>query len=317
MATLQEVRTFTEMYTFCLKRLKLPTDVTDLTNRVKQAINIAYGTFMRLENWDFGQRVDWITTTADYSTGTANVTNDSATVTMSTDGSASYSVGDYMRIGGDPTIYEIKTVSTVTITLETVFRGTTASAATFRTYTPRYALAADFGEPVNFKEFFRDTSLRPLGIREISSRLSLDPPVGKPAFYALTWEDATTALPVPSLLLYPPADDIYILPYNYKINVTLLKEDTDEPILPDQERIVLCWMALSDLFLYVKDDPQGAQMAGGQAGTLISKLAGTYSPTKDRPAFRPDLSRYKRAVGSKRISTGKYHLGQDLFGRIT
>lgn len=313
----QEVRTFTEMYTFCLKRLKLPTDVTDLTNRVKQAINVAYGTFMRLEDWEFGQRVDWITTTADYTTGTASVTNDSATVTMSTDGSASYSVGDYMRIGGDPTVYEIKTVSTVTITLQTVFRGTTGSAATFRTYTPRYALASDFGEPINFKEFFRDASLRPLGLREISSRLSLDPSVGKPAFYTLTWEDSTTTSPVPKVILYPPADDIYILPYNYKLLVTLLDNDSDEPVLPDQERVVLCWMALSDLFLYVKDDPTAAQLAATQATSLVSKLAGTYAPTKDRPAFRPDLSRYKRAVGSRRISTGKYHLGQDLFGRIT
>jgi len=316
---IQEVRTFVELYTFVLKRLKLPTDVTDISNRVRQAINIAYSTIMQLESWPFAQREAKLTTLAKYDTGTVAVTIDTTTWTFSTAYGSNLEAGMKIGItGSDPTIYEISTLpSGTTITTDTDYRGSTVTAANFRAYKDRYSLATDFGEPIDVLEFFNDRAIRPLAWNEMRRRLSLDPTPGKPAHFALDFQDATAADPVPKILLYPPPDKKMILPYGYKIDVTLLDADGDEPIFPDKWRVLICWWAMADLYRDIKDDGR-AQSASAQAAGMLTKMSGTYFPTKGRPRFWPDKSRYFGKVKrlSPRTLANRFHLGQDLFGRL-
>ena len=223
---IQEVRTFLEMHTFVLQRLKLPTGtaaITDVTNRVKQSINVAYRLFMRLEDWIFSHREGWLTTLDDYSTGTISVTKGNDSPVLSTAFGSNLEIGMRMKVGGDPTIYGIKTISgDPTIVFETVDRGATSTTATFKAWKDIYALASDFSEPVDFQEFFTDRSIRPISIREMRQMLTTNPSTGKPKFWTLSFRDATSTDADPKIQFYPPPNDRLILRYDYKPKVTLL-----------------------------------------------------------------------------------------------
>ena len=82
-----------------------------------------------------------------YSTGTASVTNGSATVTGSgTLWLANVSAGDSFTVAGDGVMYDVASVDSDTqITLSAPYAGTTASGAV-------YTIARDFTSPDNFPE---------------------------------------------------------------------------------------------------------------------------------------------------------------------
>lgn len=85
-----------------------------------------------------------ITTVAPYTTGTASITAGSTAVTGSGTTWTAAMVGRKVRFGSDTAWYRIATfVSTTSITLENVYQGTTATAATYDIYKDEYKLPAD------------------------------------------------------------------------------------------------------------------------------------------------------------------------------
>jgi hypothetical protein len=134
-------------------------DTTD-RNRVKRAINIVYQNIAgRKRWWWLNQRCD-ITVPAYTNAGTASVTQNSATVTL-TVAPTSSKKNYWFAIDGYNEIYRIEshTASSTTVKLSGVFTGTTTPTATYKIWCERLPLPTDCKETV---EVWHDNYRKPV-----------------------------------------------------------------------------------------------------------------------------------------------------------
>jgi hypothetical protein len=108
---------------------------------VELAINNYYFELWSKNLWWFARRPFTFDTVAPYTTGTITVTEDSATVTGSGTAFTSAMIGRKLVVSGDNNSYEIKSVgSTTSLTLETVYKGTTGGSKTYGIYKSVYRM---------------------------------------------------------------------------------------------------------------------------------------------------------------------------------
>ena len=105
---------------------------TETELAVELAINNNLFEIRNKFNWWFARERFYFDTVAKYATGTITATNGSATITGSGTTFTAAMVGRKLIVGGDSTAYVIKTFTSATsITLESVYQGTTVSGSTF------------------------------------------------------------------------------------------------------------------------------------------------------------------------------------------
>jgi len=101
--------------------------------------------------FEWGLKRTTLITVDDVTTDTVSVTNGSATVTSSGNNFTNVTTSMYFRVTGDTTSYAISTVTTSsspdTLTLETTYKGTTNTSASYRCLQDTYAMTdADLDE---------------------------------------------------------------------------------------------------------------------------------------------------------------------------
>lgn len=128
-----------------------------LQQRLIDEANNAVTEIMARARYRWGLKRTTLTTAAPITTGTVAVTNGSTTVTskdasgVDADNFGSVAAGQYFRVTGDETSYQIDSVDTSlspdTATLETAYVGTTATAASYTILQDEYSVSdTDFGE---------------------------------------------------------------------------------------------------------------------------------------------------------------------------
>lgn len=200
-------------------------------------------------------------------TGTVSVTNNSASITFSSAPAASVA-GYFFRVDGQEDVFRISTHTggSGSATLDSVYTGTTATAATFRLMKTEYTLATDalrIIAPMRVR-------LAHTGSIEGTDSAAMDKsfPIhllesGVPTLFAHIGEtkirfnrygmtSSTNLIRVEYDYLYKPAD--------------LTDSGSEEPVVPLQYRHLLSDMAVAMLFIDKNDDRATLAVAAAKAG---------------------------------------------------
>lgn len=184
MATTESVRTFSDIYTDLMNRVRATTGETLTENIAKRyansgLIDMHLGTAEKL-SW--AERQASLITQASYSTGTVDITQGSTAVTgtagsgtlWNTDtafGTKNTRPGGKMKISGTQDTYTVSAVgSDTSITLEQRFVGSTVAAASYIYFEDEYTLAPDFSRPVDVRTFSDGFDIPIIGRTEFRRR---------------------------------------------------------------------------------------------------------------------------------------------------
>ncbi|MHC4646320.1 MAG: hypothetical protein ACYTBJ_12535 [Planctomycetota bacterium] len=182
MATTEAVRTFGDIYTDLLNRVRATTGYTPTENQAKRyantgLIDMHLGTAEKL-SW--AERQSHLILQPSYSTGTVAITQGATAVTGA--GSTLWNTanawsinntrpGGKMKVSGTQDTYTVSAVgSDTSITLAEKFVGSTVTAATYLYFEDEYTLAPDYGRPVDVRSFADGFDIGLIGRTEFRRR---------------------------------------------------------------------------------------------------------------------------------------------------
>lgn len=223
MATTEAVRTFSDIYTDLLNRVRAATGETPTTNQAKRyantgLIDMHLGTAEKL-SW--AERQASLITQPSYSTGTVDITQGSTAVTGTAGsgtlwntanawGITNARAGGKMKVAGTEDVYKVAAVgSDTSITLEQRFVGATVTAATYLYFEDEYTLAPDYGRPVDVRSFSNGFDIKLIGRTEFRRRYPRNNVTGTVSVATL-FDDDVTGRPVVSINATDAEHDIDI-----------------------------------------------------------------------------------------------------------
>ncbi len=120
-------------------------NVQDQDTLINDAISMALDQVYQAHDWPYYMQEGAIRTVAVYDTGTAAVTQDSATVTITTGVVVAGFAGRKFRVDSERPYYRILSVDTTanTLTLEQPYQGSNNATASYEIFKDEYRLAAD------------------------------------------------------------------------------------------------------------------------------------------------------------------------------
>lgn len=197
-------------------------------------------------DWSFLKKQTTLTLNAPYTTGTVTVTNGSATVTGSGTTFPSWAAsGEF--IGPDGVAYTVASRDSNTqLTLDINYKGTTASGRSYSLRQRDYDLPDDFiqliGDMTYVSETFRWPVIRIVPEGEIRIKRQKQIQTGYVQLAAVRWKssDLSDGQRM-ELLIWPDANEAFVLAYPYKILPNLLVTSTAEDPLGG--------MQMSELFM--------------------------------------------------------------------
>lgn len=296
-----------------------PTDGTsDFDSRIIPLLNRAYRVI-----WTGGQEFDpdinekwlWllatqravITLEPANSVGSAAVTNDSNSVTLSNTPSSAHAPGWYFKVDDHSDIFEIQAhaVPADPLTLDSPYTGNTASAASFKVFKTEYSLATDVLYVVGPMRVYRDSRERVHGMDEIS--MEREWPLrtitrGVPRNFAQIGDNQVRF----SHYGGATAGDKIRVDYQYLRKAADLASGSDEPLIPLQHRSVLANLTLFYLYQDKSDDRaegMGLQAREGLRAMAkdnryrLSIMTGELGRIYPRPNRRRDLAPLRTESG--------------------
>lgn len=281
MATEIHVRNFRDIIEAIMRRAKIADEFANIDTltltTLKELINSKYEEVTFAKKWEWRATTRTINTTPKYTTGTASVTNGQRRVTLSAAATVTTDFKNrYFRVSGDAEYYEIISVSSTanrTLELATTYKGTTAATASYTIWKSKYGLFPDF---IDLFDITPQAATSLLGVAPME-----DVSQNEMAVLQATAPFAETAYPekytiegvqnysgptmgtnfimgydfmggagydVRSVVFYPSIFSQVLLNVKYGKYVPLLVNNTDEPLLPKEERGVLVKGALADWF---------------------------------------------------------------------
>lgn len=326
MATQDAPKTYSDLYTALLNRLRGDNRNSATVAQAKQYINLA---LMNM-HLGFGEKFPWaernavLITQAPYTTGTVSVSVGATSVTGSgtawntsnSYGVANARAGGKIVFAGTSDVYEVSAVGSDTaITLATRYVGSAAlSGATYTYFEDEYDLAADFLKPVDIHNFSTDMNLPLISrtdFRRMAPRLNTTGTIQ----YACIQDRVPSGNTTPRRrvrFFKAPASNI-LIPYAYvtKYLVTTsagtategFNNDTDEPIVPWTYRHAIVLQALADWYRDKKDDPERAASAAADYSGFMTRVLSDGDVGEPRMRIAPRVAGYRRAA--RRPWTGR------------
>lgn len=182
----QQLRTFSDIYSAVLEELKIQSSDTTALNRIKRDINAMYlDEVLNFKDWYWARIKADVVSEAYLSTGTASVTIDSVTVTLSSAPSESQT-GKLFQVNGYAEIYRIRshTAGSTTVTLESKYTGTTSSSASFKIWSEHIPLPVDMLETYNVWHDHDTEPMQSVGdTKFLQLRLSNPNREGRPKYF--------------------------------------------------------------------------------------------------------------------------------------
>lgn len=332
MSNVTQVKTFVDLFTSLLNKVREQTSVAATVNQAKSYINTA----LQDMHIGYGERFPWaerkgrLTTQAPYSTGTVSISKGSQTLTgVGTAWNTNNSFGvknvrttGRIVIAGQFEIYDISAVGGDTaITLASQFVGDDQAAVSYLYFEDEYDLDADFLRPIDMQFF--DSQM---GIR-ISDRLKFrreyprSATPGKPVVACIVDRGFNgSAVPVRRVQLWKPPDNEYSIPYAFVTNKLAvstagtaqesLSADTDEPIVPLMYRHAIVLWALYNWYRDKKDDTRSAE-AKAEYVDLVIRITGDTEIGERRPSLQPAMGNYRRRARApySAAAYGRYTTG--------
>lgn len=278
-------------------------DTNDIADRyLNEALHEIHINPLRKAPWLVRRSV--ILTHAPYSTGTVSITAAArTTVTGSSTlwntavtgmGFNNARAGGKMTFSGISEVYEVSTVDTDTqITLLNRYTGAALSAASYNYFEDEYALASDFGGPVDYRNFSNDINIPLMPPMQFRQRYPRNSTTGRPrAATVIQKAFSGSTTPQYRVVFNPSPDDEYSIPYHYittnlavssaGVEQTQMTATTDEPVMPLKYRHAIVLRAAWKWLAFRKDDERLAVIKAEYVD-LIKRISNDWGITQDRP----------------------------------
>lgn len=198
----------------------------ELLNTANEAVH----EILELCRYRWGLFRDAFATVADLETGTVSVTNGSTAVSASANQFTNVAAGDFLRVTGDTTSYEIASVdvsvSPDTLVLSDSYLGTSDTTASYRILRDTYAISITDLDEIRMATYgdgvVRQNRIKIVDMREIINRAGGDlhsNSSGKPRYMAQRNPNSSD---VPRWVLWPYPDTAYLIEiwHTLKFNLT-------------------------------------------------------------------------------------------------
>ncbi len=316
--------TFGDMVSIVSNRGQIAGDVQDRDlNFIKGSINEHYITIATERDWS------WRKFDRDYlfklptTTGTVAVTNLSRAVVFTGLTIDNTYVGKSFKVTGDNVLYRIVgfDIGTNTLYLSSNFAGVTNATATYKIYHYEFPAPPDCDEIVQMYYDFPLTGYAG-GVRQIDPQdvLSFNRALagnvdyaGPPVIFNRDGKISAETLPpldemildydflggdpfdtVDKIRLFPIEPDANrVIHINYSMHVEDMANDSDEPLIPIDDRWVLVHFALADWFR-VRGQVQSADRELSIATNRLKKMQAEFKKTDPKPKLKSSLARYSR-----------------------
>lgn len=306
---------FQDIYEMTAEILGIQTGDTVALDRIKRAINVAYEHRIvphKRWRWLYGSTA--VTHAVYYGKDaglTAIVTPDSATVTLNQ--APQIGLGSFVgqRFSAD-SFGEVYTVTAHTagdtaITLNTTFKGALSSTAAFKIWKDQIELPTDCRETVDVWHNRSAVKMAGVGLQELREIMQRQPKAeGFPIWYN-TFDYSTTdgveATRQRQLRMHPTlVSETVTINVEYVREVSALDLNSDEPLLPREQRILLVYGALAQLYDSFMQDPERAAYYDNKFEAMLGKIGNDQQDGFDTPRLAPK-SRYLRTQRRSRIGS--------------
>lgn len=328
MATTSQPSTFSELYTELLNAVRESTTITATITIAKRYINRALHDMHIDSDFPWAIRAATLLLHATYTTGTVTVTQGATAWAGASTlwNTANSFAQNNARTTGKITINgtDIYTISAVgsdtSITANERFVAADVAASGYTYYEDEYALASDFWQPVDKRQFTDALPITLIGSREFYRRYPRNSTTGTPKVATLIdlGPSGSTARR-PRIVFQPVPSAAMLIPYRYLttnlavtsggVGAENLDGDSDEPIVPVRYRHAIILHALGFWYRDRKDDTRSREVRA-EYTDLIRRIRQDTMPTDDHPRLVPNLSRYK--MTSRRSGRARY----DINGRF-
>lgn len=304
-----EIIDFGDMLDAVMEELKYQSTDTVSRNRIKRDINWGYlQEIVPFTKWPWLRGEASAVHRAFYNGGTASVTPDSTSVTLSvaiplSQGSKKHY---FFSIEGTDEVYSIEahTANTATLTLASPFTGVLNAAANFKIWTDRVFLPTDCRETNEVYLDIRRVTLEGRGSQEFRKIVTQGPKSESIACIYSTIDyldsagnpDNAEATRQKVMRIYPSVCNT-----NYTVHVEYQKEasgmdiETDEPIIPKNDRGILVYWGLYKAWARERNEEAAARNFELYKQKL-ARMAGRIDDSTDKPKVEID-STY---IGTKR-----------------
>jgi hypothetical protein len=300
---------YSDLYTAICEELKVPTSDGVTLGRIKRDINMIYLDhvipFKPRAWWWLEQKQD-VQTFLKITTGTVTVTNGSTAIAFSSPPAAS--VAEYwFRVAGQSTIFKIATHTggAAAATLDSPWQDTSASGKGFTLWKDHITLDSGIKEVVMVTH---DRRPMPLDVRanvNFDEQRARNPGLeGYPFVYNATQESGNAAASAARILRWWPAADnkITTLHVTGRKHASKLINDSDEPLMPVEDRIVIFYGACSRAWARERNESEATK----NWNLFQMKLAQMAGKSEDAPnvtevSVDPDYltrKRYRRLLRS-------------------
>lgn len=180
-----QLKTFDDIVQTILEEAKIQAGDTVSVNRIKRDVNIAYEDVVSKKNWRWLDKRTTLTAVSALTTGTVNITINSASIIFSV--APAYSVEGYkFSVDGQDDIYTIDThtAGATTATLKNKMIAPTNTVATYILWTDALALPVDVNQTKQVTQNYMREPMKSLGMAEFQTLVSTNPKLeGRPQWY--------------------------------------------------------------------------------------------------------------------------------------
>lgn len=276
-----------------------------------QQINIRYRTICSRKKWKFLRITNRsLVLPQKYTTGTITVANGSRTVT----GTGTNWINDYqnwwIKPQGSDNSYRVITVQgTTDLRIASPLVESTITNGSYTLYQSELALFPDLEDVDDVRIDGKPWVISPVGPSEINILKQRFPArEGAPVKYTIEGKGFYGGVLLQNFVLgydflgkgktkaisfWPHIpDDDYTIQIPYKIKVTALEDDVDEPLIPIEHRQILYYFVLSDWYFRDRQDQTGKYYES-LAKDELRELETKYLDTDDILHFKgPDFKKY-------------------------
>lgn len=183
----QQLRTFKDIVEAVREQLKIQSQDTESLRRIRRNINTIYlDEVVAFKDWEWKRGGRQIQTAPYFGAGTANLVQNSTTVTL-TQAPPTSVTGYYFAAadGAQPYTIAAHAAGSLTLELETPYSEATNAGAGVRIWTDRLALPADCDEVIEITHAYRKLPVENVGLQEYRRIVATQPRAeGRPQYYS-------------------------------------------------------------------------------------------------------------------------------------
>lgn len=321
----KKLLTFIDLINYCQEQLGIQSGDVNATNKIKRAINNWYiNEVVPFKRWWWLRKNTRVIHRQFYTGGTCAVNPNSDTITLSV--APNVSLGSFKGLkfaaDGFDEVYDIAThtAGSATLTLTSEYQGTIAATSAFKIWKDFLPLPTDCREVVEAWHNRTSSVMNGKGFQEYREIVAQGPrSTGLPGIFHVSdfFDPSASDVEAESdryriMLIFPAITDQNVtINLDYVQEVDALDANDDEPLCPIEDRIVIVYGALSELWRTIKRDPEEAVASYGLYTTKIGRMAGKIEEGFDSPTVSPKGTyvRSKRTARIGRAGRAGFGLG--------